>query len=146
MITLPQARDPFPVVKRDVFRSLASSLPARRFCSWMNPRAVSLSVISSRSLHSSTLAGLDSYNAFNVVESLVNLARNYKRTVIFTIHQPRSNIVALFDQLVLLAMGKLVYSGPFANGRCFSYFEEKGWKCPEGFNMADFLSKMKFRP
>ncbi|KAF8972288.1 hypothetical protein BDZ97DRAFT_1784054 [Flammula alnicola] len=60
-------------------------------------------------------SGLDAYNAFNVVESLVTLARNHNRTVVFTIHQPRSNIVALFDQLVLLAAGKLVYSGEFAN-------------------------------
>jgi ABC-type multidrug transport system ATPase subunit len=50
-------------------------------------------------------SGLDAYNAYNVVESLVSLARNYNRTVVFTIHQPRSNIVALFDQLVLLASG-----------------------------------------
>ncbi|GJJ08367.1 hypothetical protein Clacol_002581 [Clathrus columnatus] len=56
--------------------------------------------------------GLDSYNASNVIECLVTLARDYKRTVVFTIHQPRSNIVALFDKLLLLAYGRLVYSGP----------------------------------
>jgi ABC-type multidrug transport system ATPase subunit len=33
------------------------------------------------------------------------------RTVVFRIHQLCSNIVVLFDQLVLLAQGKLVYSG-----------------------------------
>ncbi|KAF8176209.1 hypothetical protein K438DRAFT_81241 [Mycena galopus ATCC 62051] len=82
-------------------------------------------------------SGLDSYNAFNVVESLVSLARDYNRTVIFTIHQPRSNIVALFDQLVLLAAGKLVYSGEFA--KCQAYFAEIGQPCPPGFNIADFL-------
>ncbi|KAL0953121.1 hypothetical protein HGRIS_004390 [Hohenbuehelia grisea] len=82
-------------------------------------------------------SGLDAYNAFNVVESLVNLARTYKRTVIFTIHQPRSNIVAMFDQLVLLAQGKLVYSGEFS--KCQEYFEGIGCKCPSGFNIADYL-------
>ncbi len=51
-------------------------------------------------------SGLDAYNAYNVIECLVTLAKTYKRTVIFTIHQPRSNIVALFDRLVLLAQGK----------------------------------------
>jgi ABC-type multidrug transport system ATPase subunit len=89
------------------------------------------------------LAGLDSYNAFNVVESLVSLARDYNRTVIFTIHQPRSNIVALFDQLVLLAAGKLVYSGEFA--KCQAYFAEIGQPCPPGFNIADFLSTSRTR-
>ncbi|KAG8625096.1 hypothetical protein KVT40_006847 [Elsinoe batatas] len=82
-------------------------------------------------------SGLDAYNAFNVVECLVNLVKTYNRTVIFTIHQPRSNIVALFDQLVLLAKGRTVYSGPFQT--CQSYFDSIGYACPPGFNIADYL-------
>ncbi|KOS23426.1 putative ATP-dependent permease [Escovopsis weberi] len=82
-------------------------------------------------------SGLDAYNAFNVIECLVTMAKSYKRTVIFTIHQPRSNIVALFDRLVLLAQGKVVYSGAF--GQCQSYFDEIGYECPPGFNIADYL-------
>ena len=82
-------------------------------------------------------SGLDAYNAFNVIECLVTLAKAYRRTVIFTIHQPRSNIVALFDRLILLAQGKTVYSGPFAH--CQSYFDSIGYECPMGFNIADYL-------
>lgn len=82
-------------------------------------------------------SGLDAFNAFNVVDSLVTLARDYNRTVIFTIHQPRSNIVALFDQLIVLAMGKLVYSGEFS--KCQDYFASIGKPCPPGFNIADYL-------
>lgn len=82
-------------------------------------------------------SGLDAYNAFNVIECLVTLAKSYNRTVIFTIHQPRSNIVALFDQLVLLAKGKTVYSGEFS--LCQEYFEKLGYVCPPGFNIADYL-------
>lgn len=82
-------------------------------------------------------SGLDAYNAFNVVECLVTLAKTYNRTVILTIHQPRSNIVALFDQLMLLAEGRLVYSGPFE--KCQSYFDSIGYTCPPGFNIADYL-------
>lgn len=82
-------------------------------------------------------SGLDAFNAFNVVECLVTLARNFNRTIIFTIHQPRSNIVALFDHLVLLARGKAVYSGPFAS--CQNYFDRIGYPCPSGFNIADYL-------
>ena len=82
-------------------------------------------------------SGLDAFNAFNVVECLVNLARTYDRTIIFTIHQPRSNIVALFDQLILLAKGKTVYSGSFH--ACQSYFDHIGYMCPPGFNIADYL-------
>jgi hypothetical protein len=67
----------------------------------------------------------------------VTLAKTYNRTVIFTIHQPRSNIVALFDRLILLAKGRTVYSGPFSS--CQRYFDHIGYPCPPGFNIADFL-------
>ncbi|KAF9507174.1 hypothetical protein BS47DRAFT_1373972 [Hydnum rufescens UP504] len=86
-------------------------------------------------------SGLDSFNAHNVVESLVSLARDYNRTVVFTIHQPRSNIVAMFDHLVLLAKGKLIYSGEVS--KCHDYFVRIGHPCPPGFNIADFLSKQR---
>ncbi|KAF2192257.1 ATP-binding cassette sub-family G member 2 [Zopfia rhizophila CBS 207.26] len=82
-------------------------------------------------------SGLDAFNAFNVVECLVSLVKNYNRTVVFTIHQPRSNIVALFDQLILLAKGRTVYSGPFES--CQAYFDNIGYTCPPGFNIADYL-------
>jgi ABC-type multidrug transport system ATPase subunit len=84
------------------------------------------------------LAGLDAYNALSVIDSLVSLARDYNRTVIFTIHQPRSNIVSLFDQLILLAQGRLVYSGEAA--KAYEYLERIGHPCPPGFNIADFMS------
>lgn len=72
-----------------------------------------------------------------MVECLVTLAKTYNRTVIFTIHQPRSNIVALFDRLILLAGGRTVYSGPFST--CQQYFDHIGYSCPPGFNIADYL-------
>lgn len=82
-------------------------------------------------------SGLDAYNAYNVVESLASLARDYNRTVVFTIHQPRSNIVAMFDHLILLAQGKTVFSGEFS--KCQDYLERIGQPCPPGFNIADYL-------
>ncbi|KAJ9115056.1 hypothetical protein QFC22_005384 [Naganishia vaughanmartiniae] len=82
-------------------------------------------------------SGLDSYNAFNVVESLVTLARDYNRTVVFTIHQPQSNIVSMFDRLLLLAKGRMVYSGDFK--QCSDHFSSLGYPCPPGYNIADYL-------
>ncbi|ODQ78705.1 hypothetical protein BABINDRAFT_38664 [Babjeviella inositovora NRRL Y-12698] len=82
-------------------------------------------------------SGLDSYNAKKVVESLVRLSRDYDRTIIFTIHQPRSNIVAMFDKLLLLAEGKIVYSGEMSLAPRF--FAGYGFKCPLGYNIADYL-------
>ncbi|GAA98720.1 hypothetical protein E5Q_05408, partial [Mixia osmundae IAM 14324] len=88
-------------------------------------------------------SGLDAYNAFNVVDCLSALARNYNRTVIFTIHQPRSNIISLFDQLLLLAKGRTVYSGSYDH--CQAYFESIGHACPPGYNLADFLIDLTSR-
>lgn len=89
-------------------------------------------------------SGLDAYNAYNVVESLVTLARDYNRTIVFTIHQPRSNIVTLFDHLVLLGKGHTVYSGP--QPRVQSYFKSIGYPCPPGFNIADYLIDLTMQP
>ncbi|KAF9352414.1 hypothetical protein BGX34_012170 [Mortierella sp. NVP85] len=82
-------------------------------------------------------SGLDSYNAYNVVECLVTLAKNYNRTVVCTIHQPRSNIFAMFDQLILMAKGQLVYSGETRNLN--GHLKSLGHACPEGYNMADYM-------
>ncbi|KAJ3069853.1 hypothetical protein HDU98_007087 [Podochytrium sp. JEL0797] len=82
-------------------------------------------------------SGLDAYNAFNVVECLAQLASVYQRTVIFTIHQPRSDIYALFDELVLLAKKRLVYSGPAKEA--IGHFASLGYDIPLGFNVADYL-------
>lgn len=82
-------------------------------------------------------SGLDSYNARNVVECLVKLSRDFERTIIFTIHQPRSNIVSLFDKLLLLSEGDLIYSGDMI--KCNDFFSKNGYKCPLGYNIADYL-------
>ncbi|KAM9914385.1 hypothetical protein OXX69_000683 [Metschnikowia pulcherrima] len=82
-------------------------------------------------------SGLDAYNAKNVVDSLVKLAKDFERTIVFTIHQPRSNIVSLFDKLTLLSEGDLIYSGDMIN--CNDYFGKNGYQCPLGYNIADYL-------
>lgn len=82
-------------------------------------------------------SGLDSYNARNVIECLVKLSRDFERTIVFTIHQPRSNIVSLFDKLILLSEGDLVYSGDMI--KCNDFFARHGYKCPLGYNIADYL-------
>lgn len=82
-------------------------------------------------------SGLDSYNARNVVECLVKLSRDFNRTIVFTIHQPRSNIVSLFDKLLLLSEGDLIYSGDMI--KCNDFFGKNGYQCPLGYNIADYL-------
>lgn len=55
-------------------------------------------------------SGLDSASAFFVIQTLRNIARD-GRTVISSIHQPSSEVFALFDDLFLLSSGETVYFG-----------------------------------
>ncbi|KAG0632817.1 P-loop containing nucleoside triphosphate hydrolase protein [Tuber brumale] len=80
--------------------------------------------------------GLDATSAYQVVRTLKNLARK-GRTVITTIHQPRSEIWGLFDRITLLTKGKPMYSGK--RDRALSYFASLGYHIPEHVNPADFL-------
>ncbi|KAJ8599505.1 hypothetical protein CTAYLR_007320 [Chrysophaeum taylorii] len=54
--------------------------------------------------------GLDALAALSVVKLLVALAG--RRTVLCTLHQPPWSTVCRFDQLVLLAAGRVVFDGP----------------------------------
>lgn len=80
--------------------------------------------------------GLDAHSAFQIVQTLKNLARS-GRTVIISIHAPRSEIWRLFDRVVLLSKGATLYSGP-ANG-AVSYFKGVGYIMPSFVNPAEFL-------
>ena len=57
-------------------------------------------------------SGLDSASAMRIMTVLQHQARQLGRTVVVTIHQPRSNIAAMFDSLLVLAEGRTVYFGP----------------------------------
>ena len=55
-------------------------------------------------------SGMDSLTSFIIINELRNLARTGK-TVFLTIHQPNSEIYALFDNLLLMIEGKIIYQG-----------------------------------
>lgn len=80
--------------------------------------------------------GLDAATAFQLVSTLKSLAIR-GRTVVCTIHQPRSEIWNLFDNVLLLAKGSPLYSGPAA--RCLPYFEDLGYILPTFVNPAEYL-------
>ena len=81
-------------------------------------------------------SGLDSHMAAAVVRLLAALAGE-GRTVLCTIHQPSSQVFAMFDQLLLLAEGRTAYLGPRAAAK--DYFRRQGHPCPADFNPADHL-------
>lgn len=80
--------------------------------------------------------GLDATSAFQLVRTLKDLARK-GRTIITTIHQPRSEIWGMFDELVILTRGSPVYSGKARD--CIPWFEKIGMELPPFVNPAEFL-------
>jgi hypothetical protein len=58
-------------------------------------------------------------------------------TIICTIHQPRSNIVSLFDSLLILTHGHVAYHGPAHS--LVSYLQEFGYVCPLYTNPTDYI-------
>ncbi|KAL2329214.1 hypothetical protein Fmac_022641 [Flemingia macrophylla] len=79
-------------------------------------------------------SGLDSASAFFVVQTLRNVARD-GRTVISSIHQPSSEVFALFDDLFLLSGGETVYFGETKSA--IEFFAEAGFPCPRKRNPSD---------
>lgn len=82
-------------------------------------------------------SGLDSFMAKSVVQQLRRLAVHEGRTVVATIHQPSSEVFALFDRLELLADGATIYQGKATN--VVQYFANCGYECPTFMNPADFF-------
>ena len=54
--------------------------------------------------------GLDSFNARKLVRMMKEMAARGK-TIVCTIHQPSSEVFAMFDRLLLLAEGRVAYCG-----------------------------------
>jgi ABC-type multidrug transport system permease subunit len=80
---------------------------------------------------------LDSYTALALCTTLKALAHSGTCTVVCTIHQPQSKIFALFDDLLLLSQGRVVYHGNAAQS--IDAFAAAGHPLPPMTNPADHL-------
>ncbi|KAK5174480.1 uncharacterized protein LTR77_001560 [Saxophila tyrrhenica] len=81
-------------------------------------------------------SGLDATSAATIMRLIKGISK-LGVTTIAIIHQPREQIFAGFDQLLLLAEGQSVYSGPTED--VSSYFENLGFAFPQRANPADTL-------
>lgn len=81
-------------------------------------------------------SGLDSFMAQSVVQAMKTLASKGK-TIISTIHQPSSEVFALFDRVLLMGEGRLAYLGNTQGA--VSFFKGLGHVCPKTYNPADFF-------
>ncbi|CAD8179154.1 unnamed protein product [Paramecium octaurelia] len=82
-------------------------------------------------------SGLDSFTAFQIIYELQLLAHEQDRTIIFTIHQPSSDIYLLFDRVMLLVQGKFIYQGH--RTKLVGYFKGIGFPCPDHSNPMDYM-------
>jgi ABC-type multidrug transport system ATPase subunit len=83
-------------------------------------------------------SGLDSYAAGQVMKLLSQVAKaGNKTTVLFTIHQPSSNVFCSFDRLILLHKGRVMHQGAVSTiGNDFSLM---GYPVPSNYNPADWV-------
>lgn len=80
-------------------------------------------------------SGLDCFQAEKVVNLLKKLA-DQNNVVLFSIHQPRSSIYAMFDDITILSEGKVIYTG--SREEMLPYFESIGHPCPSYANPAEY--------
>ncbi|GAM21919.1 hypothetical protein SAMD00019534_050940 [Acytostelium subglobosum LB1] len=87
-------------------------------------------------------SGLDSGAAYKVIKLVSRVAKNFKRTIICTIHQPSVSIFEKFDKLLLLKKGgETIYFGPLGHNSetVLSFFARSNMHIAPHYNPADFV-------
>ncbi|VVA95985.1 unnamed protein product [Arabis nemorensis] len=84
--------------------------------------------------------GLDSSTTFQIVKCLQQIVHLTDATVLMSLLQPAPETFDLFDDIILLSEGQIVYQGPRDN--ILEFFESFGFKCPERKGTADFLQEV----
>ncbi|XP_075247566.1 uncharacterized protein LOC142340748 [Convolutriloba macropyga] len=81
-------------------------------------------------------SGLDSSATINVMQAIKDLA-DQSKTVLYSIHQPSSEVFAMFDSLLLLTGGQTIYYGKASES--VDFFTQQGFQCPAYSNPADYF-------
>jgi len=81
-------------------------------------------------------SGLDSFSAEQLVQLLHKVA-NAGSSVLFTIHQPASEVFSSFDSLILLNKGRVMYQGSV--DIIPKYFAHREYPLPDNHNPADWV-------
>ena len=81
--------------------------------------------------------GLDAASTFDMIQVILYSGRSRKQTGIFSLLQPSAETVSLFDDVIVLAEGQIIYAGPIEDVE--DYFANIGFQSPEFTDVADFL-------
>ncbi|XP_042513197.1 ABC transporter G family member 31-like isoform X2 [Macadamia integrifolia] len=87
--------------------------------------------------------GLDSSTTYQIVKCTGNFVHQMGGTVLMSLLQPAPETFDLFDDLILLTEGHIVYQGPRAE--VVRFFESLGFKLPPRKGIADFLQEVTSR-
>eukprot|EP00257_Ricinus_communis_P023765 XP_015583835.1 ABC transporter G family member 39 isoform X3 [Ricinus communis] len=84
--------------------------------------------------------GLDSSTTFQICRFMRQMVHIMDITMIISLLQPAPETFELFDDVILLSDGQIVYQGPREN--ILEFFEYMGFRCPERKGVADFLQEV----
>ncbi|GAV82007.1 hypothetical protein CFOL_v3_25460 [Cephalotus follicularis] len=84
--------------------------------------------------------GLDSSTTYHIVNSLKQYVHILIGTSLISLLQPAPETYELFDDIILVSEGQIVYHGPHEH--VLEFFESMGFKCPEREGVADFLQEV----
>ncbi|KAE9346683.1 ABC transporter G family member 34 [Phytophthora fragariae] len=81
--------------------------------------------------------GLDSAATFDIITTQRSIAKCLHKTIVIALLQPAPEVFDLFDNVMVLNHGEIIYHGP--REHAVPYFETLGFKCPPRRDAADFL-------
>ncbi|KAK9152792.1 hypothetical protein Sjap_000272 [Stephania japonica] len=84
--------------------------------------------------------GLDSSTTYQIVKCIRNFVHIMEGSVLMALLQPAPETFALFDDLILLSEGHIVYQGPCEH--VVEFFESLGFRLPPRKGVADFLQEV----
>lgn len=84
--------------------------------------------------------GLDSSTTFQICKSMRQMVHIMDVTMVISLLQPAPETYNLFDDIILLSEGQIVYQGP--REKVLEFFEFMGFRCPERKGVADFLQEV----
>ncbi|KAA3457774.1 ABC transporter G family member 38 [Gossypium australe] len=87
--------------------------------------------------------GLDSSTTYQIVNCIKQSIHIFNKTAIISLLQPPPETFELFDDIILLSEGRIVYQGP--REYVLKFFESMGFKCPERKGVADYLQEVTSR-
>lgn len=84
--------------------------------------------------------GLDSSTTYQIIKYLKHSTHAFSGTTLVSLLQPDPETYSLFDDVILLSEGQIVYQGPRESALDFFLF--MGFRCPPRKNVADFLQEV----